>query len=314
VNSRNRESESPLRTFAEHLARYGPASTFPADEAAAVSYCARLTRGHYENFTVASALLPRRLRRHFFAIYAWCRWADDLGDETGGGRTALDLLDWWQDELRRTRAGHPRHPVTVALRPTLLRFGIPDGPLIALLDAFRTDQARDRWRTFDELLGYCDSSACPVGELVLYLFECHDPDNVVLSDRICAGLQLANFWQDVARDYDNLGRIYLPTEDLERFAVGSDDIAAKRTTPAFAELIRFQVGRTRELLESGRGLLKRLPRDARVDVELFLEGGLAVLRAIESSGYRVLEVRPTVSGRDKLRLLLRAIGRKCLPS
>lgn len=301
-----------MRSFADHLARYGPGTTFPTDAAAAASYCARLTRDHYENFTVASALLPRRLRGHFFAIYAWCRWADDLGDETGGGRVALDLLDWWRDELARTRAGRPRHPVTVALLPTLARFAIPDAPFLALLEAFRTDQIRDRWETFDELMGYCNESACPVGELVLYLFECRTSENVALSNRICAGLQLANFWQDIARDYHNLGRIYIPREDMVRFAVSVGDIASGGTGPQAVALVRFQVDRTRELLESGRGLLARLPREARVDVELFLEGGLAVLGSIESIQYRVMESRPSVGGREKLRLLSKAIVRKCL--
>ena len=200
----------------------------------------------------------------------------------------------------------------MALRPTLLKFGIPDEPFLDLIDAFRLDQAKDRWQTYDELLGYCAKSACPVGRLVLYLFDCHNPENVRLSDRICAGLQLANFWQDVGRDYHKLNRVYLPREELDRFGVGPQTIADERTTPAFAELLRFQVGRTRDLMESGRGLLARLPRAARVDVGLFLGGGLAVLRAIEAIDYRVLETRPTVSKGDKIRLLSRAIVSQCL--
>ena len=144
--------------------------------AAARAYCARVARSHYENFTVVSLLLPRRLVRHFHAVYAYCRWADDLADETAGGAEALRLIAWWRGELLSCYRGQPRHPVTVALRETIRRFGIPPDPFLNLLIAFEQDQSVKHYATFDELLGYCRNSANPVGHLVLYLFECFDAE------------------------------------------------------------------------------------------------------------------------------------------
>ena len=162
--------------FAAELDRLGPGRPHaPFDLPRARAYCRRLTLGHYENFTVASLLLPRRLLRHFHAVYAYCRWADDLGDETGGGTRALTLLRWWRDELLRCYAGRARHPVMVALRETIRRFSIPPRPFLDLLFAFEQDQLVKRYQTYDQLLGYCRYSANPVGHLVLYLCRCYDP-------------------------------------------------------------------------------------------------------------------------------------------
>jgi len=298
-------------SFAKHLARFGPSAHFPPmDLAQARSYCARVTRTHYENFTVASALLPRRLLPHFYPVYAYCRWADDLGDETGGGQAALDLLNWWRHELQDCYAGQVRHPVMIALKPTIERFRIPPTPFLDLIAAFEQDQRVRGYAQFDDLLQYCRNSANPVGRLVLYLCESFDDERAVLSDHICTGLQLANFWQDVKRDYDELGRVYLPESDRNQFGYDSKDLAAGRFTPQFASLMRFEVNRARDFLERGRPLLKMVPGDVRVDIELFLEGGLAILRKIEEIGYDVWKARPTVSKRQKAGLLLRALGRK----
>ena len=298
-------------TFAAHLARFGPEAEIPPmDLARARSYCAKLTRDHYENFSVASALLPRRLTPHFYPVYAYCRWADDLGDETGGGPRALELLNWWRNELKDCYTGKVRHPVMIALKPTIERFRIPPQPFLDLLSAFEQDQRVKGYASFDDLLQYCRHSADPVGRLVLYLCESFDDTRAALSDRICTGLQLANFWQDVRRDYTELGRVYLPEQDRHDFGYDSNDLMACRFTPQFAALMRFEVDRARDYLEQGRPLLAMLPRDVRVDIELFLEGGLAILRKIESAGYDVWKRRPKVSKRGKALLLLRAIGRK----
>jgi len=292
------------------LARYGPdAAAAPPPLAAARSYCARLARGRYENFSVASLLLPRHLLPHFHAVYAWCRWADDLGDETGGGPQTLALLRWWRDELHRCYAGAPRHPVTVALRPTVRRFSIPMTPFLDLLSAFEQDQTVKRYDTFAQLLDYCRRSADPVGRLVLYLCAAFDAERAELSDRICTGLQLANFWQDVARDL-HIGRVYLPGEDRARFGYGDADLEARRFTPAFGELMRFEVERTRALFEAGRPLVGRMPPELRGDIELFLRGGLATLEGIERVGYDVWSRRPTVSRWRKGTLLLGAVWRR----
>jgi squalene synthase HpnC len=289
--------------FAADLERFGPGRPYaPVRPAAAQVYCDRLARTHYENFTVASLLLPRRLQRHFHAVYSYCRWADDLADETGGGRRALDLLRWWRAELLRCYDGEPRHPVMVALRPTIRRFHIPAEPFLDLLFAFEQDQLVKRYQTYEQLLGYCRYSANPVGRLVLYLCESFDEERAELADRICTGLQLANFWQDVARDFA-IGRVYLPEEDRQRFGYGDADLEARRFTPAFAELLRFEVDRARDLFYRGFPLLERMPADVRPDVELFLRGGLAILREIERCGYNVWQRRPVVSRWHKASLL-----------
>ena len=293
--------------FAEELRKHGPASADTAlSLAEARAYCAAVTRSHYENFTVVSWLLPRALVPHFQAVYAYCRWADDLADETGGGVAALDLLDWWRQELQGCYEGECTHPVFIALRDTIRNFSIPAKPFLDLLIAFEQDQRVPKYDTFDQLLGYCANSANPVGQLVLYLFDTCDDAKAKLSDDICTGLQLANFWQDVARDFEK-GRIYLPREDRERFGVSDEQIGAKRFDGAFRDLIQFEVQRTWGFFERGRPLLALLPRQARVDVQLFILGGEAVLRANEKQDYDVLTSRPRIGKVQKAKLLGRAL-------
>jgi len=296
--------------FLAELTRLGPeAPPRPWSLAAARSYCARLTRSHYENFSVASLLLPRRLLPHFHAVYAYCRWADDLADEAGSGEKSLALLRWWREELLRCYDGRPTHPVMLALRPTIHRFAIPPPPFLDLLVAFEQDQTVKHYETYDQLLGYCRNSANPVGHLVLYLCECYDEERAALADHICTGLQLANFWQDVARDLD-IGRIYLPEEDRHRFGVTRDDLHARRSTPGFIELMRFEVERARELFHRGTPLMERLPGDVRPDIELFQRGGLAILGKIERDGYDVLARRPALAKWQKAALLGGALWRR----
>jgi len=290
--------------FAAELASAGPTATARPSLAEARAYCAYATRSHYENFTVASWLLPRKLVPHFHAVYAWCRWADDLADETAGGSESLALLDWWNGELEACFAGEPRHPVTVALHETVQRFGIPFDLFRDLLSAFRQDQTTTDYDTFGQLVDYCRRSADPVGRLVLYLFEHHKPECLEPSDAVCTGLQLANFWQDVARDRAK-GRIYIPKEDRSRFGVQPATWHAQPA--AMRDLIRFQVARTHEWFDRGESLLRLLPRTARIDVALFLRGGRAVLRAIERQNHDVLTSRPSIGKAEKLMLLLRTL-------
>jgi squalene synthase HpnC len=299
--------------FARELAQWGPESPPVATGGLsfARAYCARVARSHYENFTVVSMLLPRRLVRHFHAVYAYCRWSDDLADETAGGQQALDLIAWWRRELLSCYDGAPRHPVTVALRETIRRFAIPPDPFLSLLVAFEQDQRIKRYDTFDQLLGYCRNSANPVGHLVLYLFECFDTERAALADEVCTGLQLANFWQDVARDLA-IGRVYLPEEDRRRFGYTDADLDDRRFTPAFAALMRLEVDWARGFFDRGEKLLPLLPREARVDVDLFIRGGRAILGAIERIGYDVWARRPEVSKWEKLKLLAGAVARRFL--
>ena len=205
------------------------------------AYCRRLARTHYENFSVATWFLPKKLRQHFYNVYSYCRISDDLGDEVGNPQQSLQMLDQWEAELNACYQSSPRHPVFVALAETVRRFGIPKHEFSDLLVAFRQDQTVTRFETFDDVLGYCRYSANPVGHLVLYLCGYRDEERHRLSDYTCTALQLANFWQDVARDYD-IGRVYLPAEDRQRFGYSDPDLDARRFTQAFRELLQFEVG------------------------------------------------------------------------
>ena len=353
--------------FARELQRLGPSRRdTPVSLAAARSYCAWVTRTHYENFSVASVLVPRRLLPHFHAVYAYCRWADDLADETGDDATSL--LQWWRGELQhltplspggegpgvrgiftslspggegpgvrgiftplspggegpgvrgkslpnqiRSESGvkslpltpNPSppgergvrgHPIMIALHETITRYNIPITPFENLLTAFEQDQTITCYDTYHQLLNYCKNSANPVGHIVLYLFQCYTPERAYYSDKICTGLQLANFWQDVARDYA-IGRIYIPKEDRDRFNVNS-------------ELIRFEVERTSQLFDEGKALLPMLPREARLPIELFLRGGLAILDAIRKIDYNVWQQRPILSKSDKAKLIVKTLLRR----
>lgn len=277
----------------------------PPSLAEAQQYCAHLARTHYENFSVASWFLPRNLRQDFFNVYAYCRISDDLGDEVGDPKISLALLDEWQAELDACYAGAPRHPVFVALSETVARFAIPKHEFSDLLIAFRQDQVVTRFETFNDVLGYCRCSANPVGHLVLYLCGYKDAERQQLSDYTCTALQLANFWQDVSVDYAK-GRIYLPLEDLRRSSVSEDDIAQNRNTPAFRELMKFEVARAREWFGRGLPLLGKVRKELAIDLELFSRGGQEILNAIERQDFAVLGCRPAISKSRKLALVARA--------
>ncbi|HEY7152550.1 MAG TPA: squalene synthase HpnC [Gemmataceae bacterium] len=299
-------------SFITELERFGPERSYaPLSRADAQVYCSRLARTHYENFTVASVLLPRHLIRHFHTVYAYCRWADDLADEAGGGPHALSLLRWWREELLKCYDGRPRHPVFVALQDTIRRFDIPPEPFLDLLFAFEQDQLIKRYSSFEQLRDYCRCSANPVGRLVLYLCGVFDAERAALSDHICTALQLANFWQDVARDFD-MGRVYLPREDREHFGYADDDLEARRFTSAFAALLRFEVDRTRDLFYRGIPLIERMPQSMQADIELFIQGGLAILRKIEQQGYNVWMRRPALAKWEKGLLFAGAVWRRLL--
>jgi squalene synthase HpnC len=291
--------------FSDDLTRYGPDASYTVTPPEARRYCADLTASHYENFSVVTWLTPRSLRPAFQSIYAFCRWSDDLGDEVGDRTRSTELLAWWRGELRALYEGRARHPVMIALAETVREFAIPIGPFEALISAFEQDQVVTDYDSYPQLLDYCTRSANPVGHLVLYLARRFDPENARLSDMTCTGLQLANFWQDVARDLD-IGRVYLPREDRERFGYSDVDLRARRFTPAFASLLAFEVDRARSLLEQGRALVPRMPRELALDVDLFSRGGLAILDRIAAQGFDVLGRRPRLGKAAKFGLLARA--------
>ena len=269
-------------------------------------YCRNLARSHYENFTVGSWFLPREKRPHVYAVYAFCRFVDDLGDESQGDR--LGLLDSWEEELRSCYASRPSHPITVALAETIQRFHIPQEPFLKLIEANRMDQRAHRHRTYEDLLRYCDHSANPVGRLFLYLFGYGDEERQRLADATCTALQLTNFWQDVRRDMD-MGRVYIPQEDMERFGYTEERLQVGVANESFRDLMRFQVDRARDLFDRGAGLVGMVDAAARLDIALFTLGGLHILNAIERQGYDVLRRRPTLSKFARARLAMTTAAR-----
>ncbi len=272
----------------------------PPELASAYDECIALARSHYENFTVAARFLPRWLLPHVSAVYAYCRGVDDLGDEAAGDRLAL--LDAWEADLEQCYTGNPAAPHLKALQHTIRAFSMPPEPFRKLVTANRLDQTQTGYATFADLLHYCDHSANPVGFLYLLLFGYDDEERRRLSDYTCTALQLANFWQDVRRDWEK-GRVYLPIEDLERFGYTVDELAAGVCNQAFRDLMAFEVDRAQGLFEQGLPLVDMLDGTAKLHVRLFSLGGLRVLDAIRAQGYDVLSKRPVVTSRRKAWLL-----------
>ena len=286
------------------IARNLPGDGCSLSEAEHYTRC--LARHHYENFSVVSWLLPSRLHQHFYNVYAYCRWADDLGDEIADPKHAFELLDEWDREVRCAYQGAAKHPVLIAVAETARKLDIPIEPFRDLLVAFKQDQTTHRYATWDDVIGYCRYSANPVGRLVLYLMGYRDAERQSLSDATCTALQLANFWQDVGRDL-KIGRIYIPLEIAAQHGVSEKDITGKRFDVRFVALMKELIQRTRQLFAVGAPLAGRVSREFRVDVELFTRGGCAVLDAIEAMGYDTLHRRPALGRRQQARLLGRVM-------
>ena len=272
------------------------------------AYTRWLATHHYENFHVVSFLLPKRLHQDFYNVYAYCRWADDLGDEIGDAAESLRWLEWWRGELDAMYEGRARHPVFVALMPTVVAHRIPREPFAQLIQAFMQDQTITRYRDFEALFGYCRYSANPVGRLVLYLCGYADAERQRLSDATCTALQLANFWQDVTVDLEK-DRVYIPLDVIGRHGYTVEELFARRFTPAFREVMREIVERARCLFLEGRPLAGRVDRRLALDIDLFSRGGLRVLEKIEQQGFDVLHARPAVSKAERVGLLLQSLAR-----
>ncbi len=299
----------------QQLDVYGPVRCDTLTVEQAQRWCRRLAGSRYENFSVLSGLMPRSLRDDYAALYAFCRWADDLGDEVGSCERALELLGWWRRELNQCFAGEPRHPVFIALAPTIERHKLPIKPFDDLIRAFEQDQTVTRYDTWEQLLGYCRLSADPVGRLVLMIAgEPRTDELFELSDAACTALQLTNHWQDVRRDVSERDRIYVPRE-----LITIDDFAQRLAATArlghapdrefFGEsrkLIRACVDRTWPLFEKGVQLLPKLQPAIRPFVGLFLSGGTRVLRAIELWNYETVLYRPKLGIAQKGWLVARA--------
>jgi squalene synthase HpnC len=284
----------------------------PYSLAEGFAYCERLARAHYENFPVGSLLVPPNKRRHFYSIYAFARIADDFADEGYGTafseRERLAALDDWERQLEECYRGAAAHPVFVALAATVSELDLPPQPFRALISAFRQDVIKRRYANYQEVLDYCARSANPVGRLILLLFDYRDEHLHRLSDCICTGLQLANFWQDVSVDLEK-DRVYLPQDELARFGYSPDDLRARRFNDRYAALLRFQVVRTRELFARGRALPDLVRGRLAIELRLIWHGGMRILERIERNGYDTLNRRPKISKIEKAILLAKALGR-----
>lgn len=277
--------------------------------ARAYDYCERLARSHYENFPVGSALIPKRLRKHFYSIYAFARIADDFADEGYGEghseRERLEVLDEWRVMLRESLAGRARHPVFVALAQTIEQFDLPAPLFEDLLSAFAQDVTVRRYENFEELLDYCRRSANPIGRLILLLFGYRDDQLHQWSDDICSALQLANHWQDVAIDLDK-DRIYLPREDLSRFGMTTDDLRLRRANDGFRRMLRFEVERAHDMFIAGKPLCTSVSGRLGLELRVVWLGGVRILERIKQNGYDVFAQRPVITATDKLKILFAA--------
>jgi squalene synthase HpnC len=274
-----------------------------------LAYTRWLATHHYENFHVVSFLLPKRLHQDFYNVYAFCRWADDLGDETGDPQESLRLLAWWREELHRMYEGSASHPVFVALQSTAIQHQLPVAPFDDLITAFERDQTVTRYANFEEVFEYCRYSANPVGRLVLGLCGYRDAARQELSDATCTALQLANFWQDVTVDWEK-DRVYLPLDLLERHGYPVEAIGERRFDDRFRQVMKDAVEVARELFLRGLPLAGMVDRRLAIDLELFSRGGLKVLEKIERQDYNVLAGRPAISKVERLGLLLGALRRR----
>jgi squalene synthase HpnC len=279
----------------------------PGTLAAAERYTRELALGHYENFSVVSMLLPKRLRQDFSNVYAFCRTADDLGDEVPDRQLSLSYLRRFREFTEACHAGEGRSPLFVALAKTIAKHQIPIDPFLDLIDAFEQDQRVNRYDNFEQVVDYCRRSADPVGRLVLYMCGYRDAARQQLSDRTCTALQLANFWQDVRRDILDRDRIYIPRDSMERFGVDEQQIRTGRCDDNYRRLLKFEVDRTEKLFDEGDGLLAMLDGAIRQQVALFSNGGRAVLDAIRGQNYDTLSRRPSLSKWQKGKLVGRAM-------
>jgi len=264
-----------------------------------------LAKARRENFPVALFVLPDDIRRHLRAVYGFARLVDDVGDEVAGDREAL--LDAVAADLDRAFSGaDPRHPLMATLAGSIYELGLPREPFERLIEANRQDQRVSRYETYGDLERYCELSANPVGRLVLYVFGRPSLQRVAWSDSVCTGLQLAEHWQDVGEDYRR-GRVYLPREDLRRFGVDEEVLGTRHASPAFRQLMAFEVDRARRLLDAGVPLAASLRGRERLAIAGYVGGGRAALDAVERSGFEVLGEPPKAGNALRLRRAVEVI-------
>jgi squalene synthase HpnC len=279
--------------------------------AEAAAYTRWLATHHYENFHLVSFLLPKKLHQDFYNVYAFCRWADDLGDEIGDPAESLRLLTWWRRELEAMYRGETSHPVFVALESTVQRYGIPMEPFDRLIRAFEQDQTVTRYENFDEVFGYCVNSANPVGHLVLYLCGYSDAERRQFSDYTCTALQLANFWQDIDIDLQK-DRVYLPLDLLAKHRYSVEELFARQFDSRFEQVMREAVDVAEDLFRKGLPLIGMVGRRLALDLHLFSLGGMKILQKIRLQNYNVLKRRPHISKAERAGILVQCLLR--LPS
>jgi squalene synthase HpnC len=259
--------------------------------------------GHYENFPVASLLLPAPLREPVEVIYRFARSADDFADEGDDPpEVRLRKLNDYRGQLDR-----PRDPLLLDVAKIIREHGLPVALFADLLDAFSQDVTKKRYASFSEVLDYCRRSANPVGRLLLHLFKRTNESDLRASDAICSALQLINFWQDVDLDYAKDNRVYLPQDEMARFGVTERHLQEKVCDSAWQSLMTFEVERTRKLMLDGAGLGKALPGRIGLELRATIQGGLRILEKIERAGYDVFRRRPTLQALDWPLVLLRAV-------
>lgn len=291
----------------EYIQAVGPETT-AYSRPEALEYTRWLATHHYENFHIVSFLLPKKLHQDFYNVYAFCRWADDLGDEMDDPQESLRLLAWWRGELQSMYRGETSHPVFVALEDTVHRHEIPIEPFDRLIRAFEQDQTVTRYRNFEEVFGYCLNSANPVGHLVLYLCGYRDAERQGLSDHTCTALQLANFWQDVTVDLQK-DRVYLPLDLLAKHSYTVEELFARSFDSRFEGIMQEAVDVAGNLFREGLPLIKMVNRRLALDLDLFSRGGMKILQKIRAQRYDVLGRRPYISKAERAGILLRCLLR-----
>lgn len=275
--------------------------------------CESLAKKHYENFPVGSFLVPREKRKYVWAIYAFARTADDFADEgrfkgesQSDLKKRLDQLDEWEDFLEKSVSGRSDHPIFIALSETISKLALPAQLLKDLLTAYRMDVEKNRYKNFEEVLYYCKHSANPVGRLVLHIFGYQDSAIHQLSDHICTGLQLTNFWQDISIDFKK-DRIYLPQDQMQYFGVSEEDLKKENFNESFKRLLSFCVQKTSQFFNQGLPLTEKVGKDLKIEMRLTWLGGTTILRKIKEKDYNIFEVRPEITWKDKISLLARSL-------
>ncbi|MCL6626054.1 MAG: squalene synthase HpnC [Alicyclobacillus shizuokensis] len=281
-----------------------PDAGLASDEDAAFALCKQVVHRHYENFSVVSLFVPKPLRPHFWAVYAFCRGVDDLGDEYPGDRLAA--LAAWERQLRACYGGRPTHFVFQALQRTITQFSLPIEPFLDLLEANRRDQQQQPCQTWEDLMEYCRYSANPVGRLVLALFGFTDSLRQRLSDKTCSALQVANHLQDLGRDAPQ-GRIYLPLRDLAACGGSESDLRAGRGSEPLRRCVQMQAERASQMFVEGAALEAMVSPRLRLQLRMYRFGGQAILRALARQEYDPMLKRPTVSGLGKVSIAVRTL-------